>query len=116
NSMVYVLASDWSWISIAFCMSSLVPEVVGFHEPVQTQQLSGAPPRESIDTNLLCMRPAPLLIASKRSLISGMPAPEIELNVLFRLSYSQITRTFTPRFLAAIIALTSAVPGVPFRL
>src|SRR5262245_9952103 len=97
-------------------MSSSVPEVVGFQEPVQTQQLSGGPPRESIDMNLLCMRPAPALMGSKRSLISGIPADEIELKVLFTLSYSQITRTFTPRFLAAIIALTSAVPGVPFRL
>src|SRR5262245_21118266 len=97
-------------------MSSFVPESVGFHEPVHTQQLSGAPPRESIDTNLLCMRPAPLLIGSNRSLISGIPAAEIALNVLFRLSYSQITRTFTPRFLAAIIALTSAVPEVPLKL
>src|SRR5262245_53951055 len=97
-------------------MSLFVPGSVGFHEPVQTQQLSGAPPRESIDMNLLCMRPAPLLMGSKRSLIRGIPAPEIALNVLFRLSYSQITRTFTPRFLAAIIALASAVPDVPLRL
>src|SRR5262245_26018200 len=97
-------------------MSSFVPGLVGFHEPVQTQQLSGAPPRESTDTNLLCMRPTPPLIASNRSLISGMPAAEIALNVLLRLSYSQITRTFTPRFLAAIIALTSEVPDVPLRL
>src|SRR5437899_2404779 len=97
-------------------MSSFVPGSVGFHEPVHTQQLSGAPARESIDRNLLCMRPCPSLIGSNRSLMRGMPAAEIELNVLFRLSYSQITRTFTPRFLAAIIALASAVPEVPLRL
>src|SRR5215831_21195098 len=97
-------------------MSSLVPGSVGFHEPVHTQQLSGAPPRESIDMNLLCIRPAPLLIGSNRSLINGMPAAAIELNVLFRLSYSQITRTFTPRFFAAIIALATAVPDVPIKL
>ena len=55
--------------------------------------------------------------ASNQSLIRGTPAdcsavkPEP-----VRLSYSQITRTSTPRLRALMSAVASADPGVPLRL
>src|SRR2546426_2912055 len=99
-----------------FWKSSLVPGSVGFHDPVHTHALSGAPARPSMTKNLLCINPSPPLIGSNRSVIRGIPLDEIELKAALLLSYSQTTRTLTPRFLALISALAIVVPGVPLRL
>ena len=49
--------------------------------------------------------------------MSGIPFDTRELKaVVFRLSYSQMTRTLMPRFLALIRALAIVVPGVPLML
>ena len=41
NSVVYAPASATSCISMEFCLSCVVPEFVGFHDPAHTHTLSG---------------------------------------------------------------------------